>query len=64
MSLEHDGAKLDQHQKAAPPSITAEAPHDSCELSEAELQERNRKEYIEQLKRMSCPGCGGDGLLA
>lgn len=56
MSLEHDGAKLDQREKAEPPSTIA----DSCPLSDAELQEKYRKEYFEQLKRLSCPGCGED----
>ena len=63
MSLKHDGAKLDQRQEAEPPSSTDEVSQDSCPLSDAELQERYRKEYIEQLKRMSCPGCGEDFSL-
>ena len=63
MSLEHNGAKLNQKQEAEPPSTTAEAPQESCPLSDADLQEQYRKEYLEQLKRRSCPGCGEDFSL-
>lgn len=62
MSLEPNGQKLGQHQEAESLSINDEGPQAACPLSDAELQERYRHEYIEQLKRMSCPGCGEEFL--
>ena len=59
MSLEQNGARPDKRQALPPPASEA-APSDACPLSEAELQERYRKEYLEQLRKMSCPGCGED----
>lgn len=58
MSLEHNGAEPSQQQEAEPPSHTDEMQLESCSLSDADLQEKYRKEYLEQLKRRSCPGCG------
>ncbi len=29
----------------------------------AKQQEQYRQAYLEQLRRMSCPGCGDDGML-
>lgn len=64
MSLEDDGAKLDQRREAKPPSPAAESSLKPCSLSDAELQEQYRKEYLEQLRRRSCPGCGeGDAFF-
>ena len=62
MSTDQHGVKPIQHQDE-PPSITNRASQDSSPLSDAELQEQYRKDYIEQLKRMSCPGCGEDPPL-
>ncbi len=45
-----DASKAD----AAPP-LTDEAL--------AKQQEQYRQAYLEQLRRMSCPGCGDDGML-
>ena len=33
-------------------------PSDDAQLEDAELQARYRKEYLIQLRRLSCPGCG------
>lgn len=63
MSLEQNGAKLNQQQEAEPPTTTHEMPQSACQLSDAELQERYRREYMNQLKQMSCPGCGEDFSL-
>ncbi len=60
MSLEHQGAEHGRDAAdTAPPSIT-ETAADEAELADAELQERYRKEYLAQLRRLSCPGCGED----
>lgn len=40
-------------------SIAAgEPPPGDAQLADAELQESYRKEYLAQLRRLSCPGCG------
>ncbi len=31
------------------------------QLTDAELQEQYRQEYLIQLRRLSCPGCGEGG---
>jgi hypothetical protein len=41
--------------KAEPSPLTEEAL--------AKQQEQYRQAYLEQLRRMSCPGCGDDGVL-
>lgn len=33
------------------------------ELADATTQENYRQEYLLQMKRLSCPGCGEDGRL-
>lgn len=64
MSLEHDGAKLDRDPAGEPPPHNTELPADAAQLADAELQERYRKEYLAQLRRLSCPGCGeGDAIF-
>lgn len=59
MSLEPE---KDQARRAGDESPTGETPteSDNAQLEDAELQERYRKEYLDQLRRLSCPGCGED----
>jgi hypothetical protein len=48
------------------PNPKTSSADDSLTLSDTALaaqQEQYRKAYIEQLRRMSCPGCGDDGVL-
>lgn len=59
MSLE---PQKNQAHQAGDESPTGEPPtaSDNAQLDDAELQERYRKEYLAQLRRLSCPGCGED----
>lgn len=59
MSLETD---KDQAHQPGDESPTGETPtaSENVQLEDAELQERYRKEYLAQLRRLSCPGCGED----
>lgn len=41
-----------------PPHEVPNTNHNTADLHDAELQEKYRKEYLIQLKRLSCPGCG------
>lgn len=43
------------------PSLANQEAPSLPEESLAAQQEQYRKAYIEQLRRMSCPGCGDDG---
>ena len=60
MSLEHQAAEHGRDAADTPPPSVAETPADEAQLADAELQERYRKEYLAQLRRLSCPGCGDD----
>lgn len=44
------------HDGGAP--TNTEASQQDAAFNDAELQERYRKEYLLQLSRRSCPGCG------
>lgn len=47
-------------------SATPVSPESGQELSEealAKQQEAYRQAYLLQLRRMSCPGCGDDGII-
>lgn len=61
MSLEQQGAEP-SHSLAAEPSLSTTGVTQTSPFADADLQERYRKEYIEQLKRQSCQGCGEDGF--
>lgn len=43
-----------------PPAGETPTASENAQLEDAELQERYRKEYLAQLRRLSCPGCGED----
>jgi hypothetical protein len=58
--LEHQGAQDGRDAAGTPPPSNAEPPADNAQLADAELQERYRQEYLAQLRRLSCPGCGDD----
>lgn len=60
MSLQQHGAKHDRDAASDPPANNTELASDAAQLADAELQERYRKEYLAQLRRLSCPGCGED----
>jgi hypothetical protein len=60
VSLEQHGAEHDRDAAGEPPPNNTELPSDAAQLADAELQERYRKEYLAQLRRLSCPGCGED----
>jgi hypothetical protein len=60
VSLEHNGAPHGRDAAGTPPPSNVEPPPDDDQLADAELQERYRKEYLAQLRRLSCPGCGED----
>lgn len=47
------GSEAPRNEDATP------APSDN-KLTDAELQAKYRKEYLLQLRRLSCPGCGED----
>jgi len=42
------------------PAGETPTPSDNAQLEDAELQERYRQEYLAQLRRLACPGCGED----
>ena len=39
------------------------SPAEKEQLSDAETQARYRDEYLAQLRRRACPGCGEDALF-
>ncbi len=41
-----------------PPHEAPNTNDNTADLQDAELQEKYRREYLIQLKRLSCPGCG------
>lgn len=48
-------------QSPAPESVTPNEPltaQQETDLTDAATQERYRAEYLQQLRRLSCPGCG------
>ena len=59
MSLEPEKDHAHQPGDDSPTGDTPNA-SDNAQLEDAELQERYRKEYFAQLRRLSCPGCGED----
>lgn len=60
MSLEQNGAEFGRDAAGEPPPSNTELPSDAAQLADAELQKKYRKEYLAQLRRLSCPGCGED----
>lgn len=60
MSLEQNGAEPGRDAAGESPPKNTELPSDAAQLADAELQEKYRKEYLAQLRRLSCPGCGED----
>ncbi len=61
----YDPHQVEQPLPAASDSTgpTSEAPDDPNLEALAKQQEEYRKAYLEQLRRMSCPGCGDDGSI-
>ena len=59
MSLEPEKKQAHEAGDESPAGETPTA-SDNAQLEDAELQERYRKEYLAQLRRLSCPGCGED----
>ena len=59
MSLEPEKNQAHQVRDESPAGETPIA-SDNAQLEDAELQERYRQEYLTQLRRLSCPGCGED----
>ncbi len=59
MSLEPE---KDQARHVGDESPIGEKPasNDDAQLEDAELQARYRQEYLAQLRRLACPGCGED----
>jgi hypothetical protein len=52
--------------KTSPELPAQETKPDSSPLTDeamAAQQEQYRQAYLQQLRRMSCPGCGDDGIL-
>ena len=39
------------------------APEQTQQLADAELQEKYRQAYLEQIRRQSCPGCGDTDIF-
>jgi hypothetical protein len=60
VSLEQNEAESGRDAAGEPPPNNAELPSDAAQLADAELQEKYRKEYLAQVRRLSCPGCGED----
>ena len=60
MSLEQQGTEHGCDAASQPPPSNAQRPYDAAQFADAELQERYRQEYLVQLRRLSCPGCGED----
>lgn len=60
MSLEQQGAELNRDATGEPPPSTTDLPSDATQLADAELQEKYRREYLIQQRRLACPGCGED----
>lgn len=54
-------AKDESPTPAEQPAV--ENPQTLADLQNAERQADYRKAYLEQLRRMSCPGCGEDPTL-
>ncbi len=63
MSLEQQGEKSSRDAAGESPPSDAQQPTDASPLDDAELQERYRQEYLTQLRRLSCPGCGEDSSI-
>ncbi len=45
----------DSPSETAPPSLT---PEEAAQLIDPQKQELYRREYLAQLRRRACPGCG------
>jgi hypothetical protein len=60
VNFEQHGEEHGRDTASEPPLCNAEPRSDDTQLADAELQERYRKEYLAQLRRLSCPGCGED----
>ena len=58
MSLEYPGAEPSRDAAGEPPPSTTDLPSDAAQLADAELQEKYRREYLTQQRRLACPGCG------
>ncbi len=55
-----------QRPRTPPEASEPESPSESQPLTDEALaaqQEQYRQAYLQQLRRMSCPGCGDDGVL-
>ena len=58
MSLEQQGEEPNRNAAGELPPSTTDLPSEAAQLADAELQEKYRREYLIQQRRLSCPGCG------
>ena len=63
MSLKHPGEETNRDPAVEPPPSNTELPSDAAQLADTELQEKYREEYLAQLRRRLCPGCGEDSSV-
>ena len=58
MSLHEQGPEVKQQAADGVRDGAVDATSPAAPLEDAELQERYRQEYLLQLRRRACPGCG------
>jgi hypothetical protein len=53
--------KPQSQESAAAPAEQPRQEERPTDLADAATQEKYRQEYLIQMRRLSCPGCGDDG---